>query len=102
MRAKNATLVKERWTDGPNPSFHEVLHILSTTNPNRPESMTETSAIELRVRLPRPLAEEVERVKESDPDALSRIVAYGVTRRMIFDHLVAREGRVAASEDRRY
>ncbi len=54
--------------------------------------MTETNAIDLRVRLPRPLAEEVERVKESDPEALDRIVAYGVTRRMIFDHLVARGG----------
>lgn len=60
--------------------------------------MTETNAIELRVRLPRPLAEEVERVKESDPEALSRIVAYGVTRRMIFDHLVARGGAVDTRE----
>ncbi len=53
--------------------------------------MTETCAIDLRLRLPQPLADEVERVKESDPEVLSRIVAYGVTRRAIFDHLVARE-----------
>lgn len=66
------------------------------------ELMTETSAIDLRVRLPRSLAEEVKRVKESDPEALSRIVAYGVTRRMIFDHLVARGGAVATPEERRY
>lgn len=64
--------------------------------------MTEPHAIELRVRLPRPLAEEVERVKESDPEALNRIVAYGVTRRMIFDHLVARGGSVEVVEERRY
>lgn len=64
--------------------------------------MTETSAIELRVRLPRPLAEEVERVRESDPEALNRIVAYGVTRRLIFDHLVAREGSLKLSEERGY
>lgn len=64
--------------------------------------MPETNAIELRVRLPRPLAEEVERVKESDPEALSRIVAYGVTRRMIFDHLVARGGAVVPHEGRGY
>ncbi len=64
--------------------------------------MTETNAIDLRVRLPRPLAEEVERVKESDPEALNRIVAYGVTRRMIFDHLVARGGGVEAREERGY
>lgn len=64
--------------------------------------MTETSAIELRVRLPRPLAREVEGMKESDPEALNRIVAYGVTRRMIFDHLVARGGAVEPGEERRY
>lgn len=54
--------------------------------------MPETCALELHVRLPRPLADEVERVRKSDPEALSRIVAYGVTRRVIFDHLVARGG----------
>lgn len=54
--------------------------------------MAETSPVELRVRLPQPLADEVERVREIDPEALSRIVAYGVTRRAIFDHLVARGG----------
>lgn len=56
--------------------------------------MTETCAIELHVRLPQALAAEIERVKESDPEVLNRIVAYGVTRRAIFDHLVARGGRV--------
>lgn len=64
--------------------------------------MTETCAIDLRLRLPRPLADEVERVKESDPDVLSRIVAYGVTRRAIFDHLVARESRAQGTLDLRY
>ena len=64
--------------------------------------MTETNAIDLRVRLPRPLAEEVERVKESDPEALDRIVAYGLTRRMIFDHLVARGGAEESTEERGY
>lgn len=61
--------------------------------------MTDTCAIELRVRLPRPLADEVERVKERDPEMLSQILAYGMTRRAIFDHLVALgfagEGEVA-------
>ena len=51
--------------------------------------MKDTCAIDLRVRLPRPLADEVERVKERDPEMLSQILAYGVTRRAIFDHLVA-------------
>lgn len=64
--------------------------------------MTETCAIELRVRLPQPLADEVERVKKSDPDVLSRIVAYGVTRRAIFDHLVAREAGGSFEQELRY
>lgn len=64
--------------------------------------MTEPSAIELRVRLPRPLAKEVERVKESDPEALQRIVAYGVTRRLIFDHLVARGGAAEPTRESGY
>jgi hypothetical protein len=53
--------------------------------------MTEICAVDLRVRLPQRLADEVERVKESDPDVLSRIVEYGVLRRAIFDHLVSRD-----------
>lgn len=60
--------------------------------------MTETCAIDLRVRLPQPLAAEVERVKEKDPEVLSRILAYGVTRRAIFDHLVARGGMADLTE----
>ncbi len=53
--------------------------------------MPETRAIDLRVSLPKPVAEEVERVRRKDPEVLNRIVAYGVTRRAIFDHLVARD-----------
>jgi hypothetical protein len=75
-----------------NPSFHDILHRLFHNELPEAESMTDTCAVELRVRLPQPLADEVMRVKESDPEVLSRIVAYGVTRRAIFDHLVAREG----------
>ena len=78
----------------------EFYTIFPQPNPQLPESMTETSAIELRVRLPRPLAEAVEQVKESDPEALNRIVAYGVTRRMIFEHLVERGGAVERVEAR--
>lgn len=61
--------------------------------------MPDTCAIELRVRLPRRLADEVERVKERDPEMLSQILMYGMARRAIFDHLVARgfagDGEVA-------
>jgi hypothetical protein len=54
--------------------------------------MPETRAIDLRVRLPQQVAEEVERVRKADPTVLNRIVAYGVTRRAIFDHLVRQGG----------
>jgi hypothetical protein len=61
--------------------------------------MTDTCAVDLRVRLPQRLADEVERVKEHDPEVLSRIVAYGVTRRVIFDHLMGRSGGDLMTED---
>lgn len=64
--------------------------------------MPESRAIEVPVRLPQPLAEEVERARKSDPEALSRIVAYGVTRRAIFDHLVARGGVLKSASELGY
>jgi hypothetical protein len=64
--------------------------------------MTETCAVELQVRLPQSLADEVERVKESDPEVLSRIVAYGLTRRAIFDHLMVREPGLRSEGPRPY
>lgn len=54
--------------------------------------MPDMSAAEVFVHLPQPLADEAERVQESDPEALARIVAYGLTRRMIFEYLLSREG----------
>ncbi len=53
--------------------------------------MWETCAVELRVRLPRPVAAEVEEVQRRDPDLLSRLVLYAVTRRTIYDQLTASE-----------
>ncbi|MCI0434146.1 MAG: hypothetical protein L0271_11000 [Gemmatimonadetes bacterium] len=47
--------------------------------------------MELRVRLPRPVAAEVEEVQRRDPDLLSRLVLYAVTRRTIYDQLTASE-----------
>ena len=58
------------------------------------KSMWETCAVELRVQLPRDLAAEVEEAQKRDPDGLSRIVLYAMTRRMIYEHLVARSGEV--------
>jgi hypothetical protein len=53
-------------------------------------SMWDTCAVELRLQLPRGVADEVEEVQKRDPDMLSRAVLYAVTRRTIFDHLAAR------------
>jgi hypothetical protein len=54
------------------------------------KSMWETCAVELHLQLPRDLAAEVEEAQKRDPDGLSRIVLYAMTRRMIYEHLVAR------------
>ena len=54
------------------------------------KSLWDTCAVELRLQLPRELAAEVEEVQRRDPDGLSCIVLYAMTRRMIFEHLVAR------------
>jgi hypothetical protein len=52
--------------------------------------MWETCAVDLRVSLPRGVAAEVEEVQKKDPEMLSRMVMYAVTRRTIFDHLATR------------
>lgn len=49
--------------------------------------MWETCDVDLQVRLPRPVAAEVEQVQKRDPDLMSRLVFYAVTRRTIFEHL---------------
>ncbi|HUF50077.1 MAG TPA: hypothetical protein VMN60_04555 [Longimicrobiales bacterium] len=52
--------------------------------------MWDTCAVDLRLRLPRGVAAQVEEVQKRDPDMLSRVVLYAVTRRAIFDHLATR------------
>jgi hypothetical protein len=49
--------------------------------------MWETRSVQLTVRLPRDIAAQAEKVQESDPEFLSRIVLYGLTRRSIYRHL---------------
>lgn len=57
--------------------------------------MWETRSVELNVRLPRELAAELEEVQRTDPELLSRLIAYGLTRRAIFHQLKA-DRQVAA------
>lgn len=52
--------------------------------------MWDTCAVELRVQLPKDIAVEVEQVQKNDPEMLSRIVLYAMTRRTIYDTLVSR------------
>jgi hypothetical protein len=50
--------------------------------------MWDTCAIDLKVKLPRKVAVELEEVQRTDPELLSRMLTYAVTRRRIFDRLV--------------
>jgi hypothetical protein len=49
--------------------------------------MWETRSVQLSVQLPRDIAAQAEEVQESDPEFLSRVVLYGLTRRSIYQHL---------------
>lgn len=51
------------------------------------EKMWETRSVQLNVRLPRDIADQAESVQATDPEFLSRIVLYGLTRRSIYRHL---------------
>jgi len=46
--------------------------------------MWETCSVQLNVRLPRDVAEQAEEVQKNDPEFLSRVVLYGLTRRSIY------------------
>lgn len=54
--------------------------------------MWETRSVQLNVQLPRDIAAQAEEVQETDPEFLSRIVLYGLTRRSIYRHLRDGEG----------
>ena len=49
--------------------------------------MWETCSVQLNVQLPRDIAGQAEEVQRTDPDFLSRVVLYGLTRRSIYRHL---------------
>ena len=58
--------------------------------------MWETCSVQLNVRLPRDVAAQAEEVQKTDPEFLSRVVLYGLTRRSIYRHLRER-GETSAS-----
>lgn len=49
--------------------------------------MWNTRSVQLNVRLPNEIAREAEEVQRSDPDFLSRVIQYGLTRRAIYRRL---------------
>lgn len=53
--------------------------------------MLETCSVQLNVRLPRDVAAQAEEVQKTDPEFLSRVVLYGLTRRSIYRHLREQE-----------
>ncbi len=60
--------------------------------------MWDTCSVQLEVRLPRDLAAEVAEVERSDPEFLSRVVLYGLTRRSIYRRM--REGEEGSGNGR--
>ncbi len=49
--------------------------------------MWETRSVQITVLLPHDIAEQAEEVQKVDPEFLSRVVLYGLTRRSIYHQL---------------
>lgn len=62
--------------------------------------MWDTCSINLEVRLPRDIAAAASEMQETDPEFLSRVLVYGLTRRAIFEHLrEQKQGSDARAQD---
>ena len=57
--------------------------------------MWETRSVELSVQLPREIADQAEELQADDPEFMSRVILYGLTRRSIYRHLRQKESRLA-------
>ena len=60
--------------------------------------MWETRSVQITVRLPHDIAEQAEEVQKLDPEFLSRVVLYGLTRRSIY-HQLRERSQDRTSED---
>lgn len=49
--------------------------------------MWETVRVTLTVTLPKDIAAQAEEVQNTDPEFLSKVVLYGITRRLVYQHL---------------
>lgn len=61
--------------------------------------MWESRSVQLTVRLPRDIAAQAEEVQQTDPEFLSRVILYGLTRRAIYDTLRSRDAQDGADGD---
>lgn len=53
--------------------------------------MWETESVQLTVTLPKDIAAQAEQVQRTDPEFLSRVILYGLTRRAIYTKLREQE-----------
>jgi hypothetical protein len=61
--------------------------------------MWETESVQITVSLPKDIAAQAEEVQRTDPDFLSRVILYGLTRRAIYNKLRADEAQESAGGD---
>ena len=61
--------------------------------------MWETRSVQINVRLPKDMAALAEEAPRTDPDFLSRVILYGLTRRSIYQHLKGQEAVSLAQGD---
>ena len=60
--------------------------------------MWETRSVQITVQLPHDIAEQAEEVQRTDPEFLSRVMLYGLTRRSIYRQLRERSREQAPAE----
>jgi hypothetical protein len=61
--------------------------------------MWETRSVQINVRLPSDMAAQAEEVQKTDPEFLSRVILYGLTRRSIYRHLKGDNPDLTASQE---
>jgi hypothetical protein len=59
----------------------------------------ETRSVQIKVRLPHEIARQAEEVQNSDPEFLSRVILYGLTRRTVYRQLRAQADAGNASHE---
>ena len=57
--------------------------------------MWETRSVELSVQLPREIADQAEELQADDPEFMSWVILYELTRRSIYRHLRQKESSLA-------